>query len=61
MSILNGQPLNFPMSMPGGPVGPGLGPGRGIGKVGMWGAPGSGKTTFLAALSIASLNPPRRA
>ena len=56
MSILNGQPLNSPLSMPVGPAGPGFGPGRGVGKVGMWGAPGSGKTTFLAALSIASLN-----
>ena len=29
------------------------GPVRSLGRVGLWGAPGSGKTTFLAALNIA--------
>ena len=26
---------------------------RSLGRIGLWGAPGSGKTTFLAALNIA--------
>src|SRR5579862_2828386 len=46
MSILNGQP-----SIPAGPL-------QTMGKVGMWGAPSSGKTTFLAALSIAANRQP---
>ena len=32
---------------------PAPGPVRSLGRVGLWGAPGSGKTTFLAALNIA--------
>jgi hypothetical protein len=32
---------------------PAPGPVRSLGRVGLWGAPGSGKTTFLAALQIA--------
>jgi hypothetical protein len=46
MSILNGQP-----PAPYVPL-------RAMGKVGMWGAPSSGKTTFLAALSIAANRKP---
>jgi hypothetical protein len=37
--MINSQPLDMPI--------------RGMGRVGMWGAPGSGKTTFLASLSVA--------
>jgi hypothetical protein len=32
---------------------PAPGPVRSLGRIGLWGAPGSGKTTFLAALQIA--------
>jgi hypothetical protein len=46
MSILNGQPPTAPVLL------------RTMGKVGMWGAPSSGKTTFLAALSIAANRQP---
>jgi hypothetical protein len=46
MSILNGQ-----LATASGPL-------RSMGKVGMWGAPTSGKTTFLAALSIAANRQP---
>jgi hypothetical protein len=46
MSIFNGQ-----LPTASGPV-------RTMGKVGMWGAPSSGKTTFLASLSIAANRKP---
>jgi energy-coupling factor transporter ATP-binding protein EcfA2 len=38
----------------------GAGPGarRSMGRIGLWGPPGSGKTTFLAALNIAVLQSP---
>ena len=32
---------------------PAPGPVRSLGRIGLWGAPGSGKTTYLAALQIA--------
>jgi energy-coupling factor transporter ATP-binding protein EcfA2 len=49
MTMMNGRSQGMPGT-------PGL---RSLGRVGLWGAPGSGKTTFLAALSLAVQQTPQ--